>query len=166
MFVVIRQERLTTCPGPHRSGLKNQARAELPAWDTQQLLRPSLLPVLSALYSLTVPILCFSSSPDQLELSHSHSLESRGQWFITYGSGNTLKLSPTLNHMLLTSHSYTTGMLSAVVFVEDTLAASITTQDTPSFSLIILPLEVGDSEMLKDMYLCKKVIYSIISSSK
>lgn len=57
-------------------------------------------------------------------------------------------------------------MLSAVVFVEDTLAASITTQDTPSFSLIILPLEVGDSEMLKDMYLCKKVIYSIISSSK
>lgn len=57
-------------------------------------------------------------------------------------------------------------MLSAVVFVEDTLAASITTQDTPSFSLIILPLEVGDSEMLKDMYLCKKVIYSIVSSSK
>ena len=57
-------------------------------------------------------------------------------------------------------------MFSAVVLVEDTLAASITIQDTLSFSLIILPLEVGDSEMLKDMYLCKKVIYSIISSSK
>lgn len=57
-------------------------------------------------------------------------------------------------------------MFSAVVLVEDTLAASITIQDTLSFSLIILPLEVGDSEMLKDMYLRKKVIYSIISSSK
>ena len=57
-------------------------------------------------------------------------------------------------------------MFSAVVLVQDTLAASITIQDTLSFSLIILPLEVGDSEMLKDMYLRKKVIYSIISSSK
>ena len=50
--------------------------------------------------------------------------------------------------------------------MEDTLAASITIQDALSFGLIILPLEAGDCEMLKDMYLCKKVIYSIISSSK
>lgn len=57
-------------------------------------------------------------------------------------------------------------MFSAVVFVEDTLAASITIQEALSFGLIILLLEVCDSEMLKDMYLCKKVIYSIISSSK
>ena len=69
-------------------------------------------------------------------------------------------------HAIDLSHSYTTGMFSAVVLVQDTLAASITIQDTLSFSLIILPLEVGDSEMLKDMYLRKKVIYSIISSSK
>ena len=50
--------------------------------------------------------------------------------------------------------------------MEDTLAASITIQEALSFGLIILLLEVCDSETLKDMYLCKKVIYSIISSSK
>lgn len=116
---------------------------------------------------LTVPILCFSSSLDQLELSHSHSLERRGQRFISYGSGNTLKLSPTLkqtcywlvtflHHWNILGSSLCGGHFSSFITIQDAL----------SFGLIILLLEVCDSETLKDMYLCKKVIYSIISSSK